>query len=280
MKSDHKQSRPSAPQRQQDMSVENALSGLVPQGHKASAMTTSDPVPPRQNVFLQPEKTISSQQGRYKKSVSLPHATLIIPCAKVIQPQSQITDGQRYIPLEQVREIHPCQVQTRQQLATDLSEKFASLGKAVGFSCPRSTPVFSNLSDGRENGISLNGPLKEDVYDAHQTGSVDPIIKPEKVYLSESSLYGIKASSKTSEIQFLGEKLVTGCVKRNKTGTAKSSAEARVSGVNCKFHSDLMMQPRTEHSWTKQQPSRITSEKEQKDGRRCFDSSGIGGSDK
>ncbi|GJU11022.1 hypothetical protein Tco_1133418 [Tanacetum coccineum] len=63
MMSDHNSS-DLVPQRQ-EMSVENVSSGLVPQGQKASDYDNSDPVPPRQNggVFLQAEKTDSSQQG-------------------------------------------------------------------------------------------------------------------------------------------------------------------------------------------------------------------------
>ncbi|GJT61935.1 retrovirus-related pol polyprotein from transposon TNT 1-94 [Tanacetum coccineum] len=40
-----------------------SLSGLVPQGQKASDYDNSDPVPPRQNVVPSAEKTDSSQQG-------------------------------------------------------------------------------------------------------------------------------------------------------------------------------------------------------------------------
>ncbi|GJW78325.1 hypothetical protein Tco_0140007 [Tanacetum coccineum] len=51
-----------APQ-QQEMSVENASPGLVPQGQKASDYDNSDPVPPRQNIVPTAETTDSSQQG-------------------------------------------------------------------------------------------------------------------------------------------------------------------------------------------------------------------------
>ncbi|GKD84056.1 hypothetical protein Tco_1350895 [Tanacetum coccineum] len=61
MMSDHNSS-DLAPQ-QQEMSVENVSSGLVPQGKKASDYDNSDPVPPRKNVVLTAEKTDSSQQG-------------------------------------------------------------------------------------------------------------------------------------------------------------------------------------------------------------------------
>ncbi|GJR05953.1 hypothetical protein Tco_0047868 [Tanacetum coccineum] len=39
------------------------ISGLGPQGQKASDYDNSDPVPPRQNVVPTAEKTDSSQQG-------------------------------------------------------------------------------------------------------------------------------------------------------------------------------------------------------------------------
>ncbi|GKF89843.1 hypothetical protein Tco_0263806, partial [Tanacetum coccineum] len=61
MMSDHNSS-DLAPQRQ-EMSVENASSGLVPQGQKASDYDNSDPMPPRQTVVPTAEKTDSSHQG-------------------------------------------------------------------------------------------------------------------------------------------------------------------------------------------------------------------------
>ncbi|GJW46973.1 RNA-directed DNA polymerase, eukaryota [Tanacetum coccineum] len=61
MMSDHNSS-DLAPQ-QQEMSVENVSSGLVPQGPKASDYDNSDPVPLRQNVVPTAEKTDSSQHG-------------------------------------------------------------------------------------------------------------------------------------------------------------------------------------------------------------------------
>ncbi|GJR59580.1 hypothetical protein Tco_1501742 [Tanacetum coccineum] len=89
------------PQRQ-EMSIEIVSSGLVPQGQKASDYDNFDPVPPRQNVVPTAEKT---KQGSYKKLVSLPHATLIIPMIlDSFQKQVMITDGPEIIILlEQVR---------------------------------------------------------------------------------------------------------------------------------------------------------------------------------
>nr|GEV56326.1 hypothetical protein [Tanacetum cinerariifolium] len=52
------------------------------------------------------------------------------------------------------------------------------------------TQVFSNLSDGRQNGIS-QCPLKEEVYVAQPDGFVDPD-HPEKVYRLRKALYGLK----------------------------------------------------------------------------------------
>ncbi|GJU27570.1 retrovirus-related pol polyprotein from transposon TNT 1-94 [Tanacetum coccineum] len=94
MISDHNSS-DLAPQRQ-EMSVENVSSGLVPQGQKASDYDNSDPVPPRQNVVPTAKKTDSSQQG-YKKLVSLPHATLIIPMCIHFNHKVMITDGPEII---------------------------------------------------------------------------------------------------------------------------------------------------------------------------------------
>ncbi|GJW46753.1 hypothetical protein Tco_0078399 [Tanacetum coccineum] len=61
MMSDHNSS--DLASQQQEMSVENVSSGLVPQGQKASDYDNSDPVPPRQNVVPAAKKTDSSQQG-------------------------------------------------------------------------------------------------------------------------------------------------------------------------------------------------------------------------
>nr|GFB17958.1 hypothetical protein [Tanacetum cinerariifolium] len=52
------------------------------------------------------------------------------------------------------------------------------------------TQVFSNLSDGCENGIS-QCPLKEEVYVAQPDGFVDPN-HPAKVYLLKKALYRLK----------------------------------------------------------------------------------------
>ncbi|GJS23731.1 retrovirus-related pol polyprotein from transposon TNT 1-94 [Tanacetum coccineum] len=52
-----------APQRQ-EMSVENVSSGLVPQGQKASDYDNSDPVPPRQMLFLRQRRQIRHNKGR------------------------------------------------------------------------------------------------------------------------------------------------------------------------------------------------------------------------
>nr|GEW59340.1 retrovirus-related Pol polyprotein from transposon TNT 1-94 [Tanacetum cinerariifolium] len=63
----------------------------------------------------------------------------------------------------------------------------------------KGTQVFSNLSDGRENGIS-NGSLKEEVYVAQPDGFVDPD-HPEKVYRLRKALYGLNRF----EMSLMGE---------------------------------------------------------------------------
>nr|GEW24151.1 retrotransposon-related protein [Tanacetum cinerariifolium] len=116
------------------------------------------------------------------------------------------------------------------------------------------TQVFSNLSDGRENGF-LNGLLKKEVYVAQPDGFVDPD-HPEKVYRLRKALYGLKQAptvwydellkfltskgfTKDADhagcidtrknisggIQFLGDKLVSWMSKKQDC-TVMSSAEA------------------------------------------------------
>nr|GEX32307.1 retrovirus-related Pol polyprotein from transposon TNT 1-94 [Tanacetum cinerariifolium] len=65
-----------------------------------------------------------------------------------------------------------------------------TLGSCSSFCRIFSTQVFSNLSDGRENGIS-QWPLKEEVNVAQLDGFVDPG-HPEKVYRPRKALYRLK----------------------------------------------------------------------------------------
>ncbi|GJU98429.1 hypothetical protein Tco_1327700 [Tanacetum coccineum] len=51
--------------------------------------------------------------------------------------------------------------------------------------------LVSHGTDGRENGIFLNGPLKEDVYVAQPEGFVDPE-HPEEILPSKKALYRLK----------------------------------------------------------------------------------------
>ncbi|GKE27569.1 retrovirus-related pol polyprotein from transposon TNT 1-94, partial [Tanacetum coccineum] len=68
--------------------------------------------------------------------------------------------------------------------------KCCSLRGNSDFHCPRSTQVFFNLPDGREN-IIFNGPLEEEVCVAQQERFID-LDHPEKVYLLRKALYGLK----------------------------------------------------------------------------------------
>ncbi|GJS36301.1 integrase, catalytic region, zinc finger, CCHC-type containing protein [Tanacetum coccineum] len=212
MMSDHNSS-DLAPQRQ-EMSVENVSSGLVPQGQKASDYDNSDPVPPRQNVVPTAENTDSSQQGLeflfsplleeyYNPTHGLaeennndqaPNASfqgqwLILHGLKqckmnFIRHKTQVTENDRQDGC--LPQILKCVC-----FASRLS---CSLGSSSDFCCPRSTQVFSNLSDGRENDIFLNGHEGRG-FVARRKGSLIQIIQ--KSLPSKKALYELKAKSKS-----------------------------------------------------------------------------------
>nr|GFC30088.1 putative late blight resistance protein homolog R1B-23 [Tanacetum cinerariifolium] len=130
-----------------------------------------------------------------------------------------------------------------------------------------STQVFSNLSDGHENGIGL---LKKEVYVAQPNGFADPD-HPEKVYRLRKALYGLKQAlrewydelskfltskgfttdadhaecidsrkSTSGGIQFLGDKLVN-WMSNKQNCTAMSSAEAGYVALSASYAQVMWM---------------------------------------
>ncbi|GJX00309.1 hypothetical protein Tco_0184222 [Tanacetum coccineum] len=73
--------------------------------------------------------------------------------------------------------------------------------KLFGFSLPtQHTSPYPQSSDGRENGISFKGPLKEECLTLlSRKGFVDPI-QPKNVYLLRKALYGLKQAPRARSL--------------------------------------------------------------------------------
>ncbi|GKC26338.1 hypothetical protein Tco_1033632 [Tanacetum coccineum] len=124
-----------------EITLQASSSMLVPQGQKASDYDNSDPVPPRQNVVTSAKKTDSSHQGL---------EFLFSPLLE-----------EYYNPTHDQAEEKQHDTQHRLHLLVEASS-------LSNFRCPRSTQVFSNLSEDVKRHFDWS--FKEEVHVAQPEG--------------------------------------------------------------------------------------------------------------
>ncbi|GJR17643.1 retrovirus-related pol polyprotein from transposon TNT 1-94 [Tanacetum coccineum] len=117
-----------------------------------------------------------------------------------------------------------------------------SLGSSSDFRCPRSTQVFSNLSEKLDVKTAfLNGPLKEEVFVAQPEGFVDQIIQGKKSYFSGKLFIGFKAAPRADADRGcldIGKALLEGYV---------SLVINLYAGLSMKQNCTAMFPPRAEY---------------------------------